>query len=152
MKRRLVLASSLLIPAAALLLRPRQGVAAEHEVQMLSKGPEDQRNWFEPAVVYAEPGDTIHFVPTDKGHNSTAVVVPDGAEAWNGKLSQEVTVTLAVPGLYAYKCTPHFGLGMVGLIVAGDPSVNLEVVKGAKYPGKARAVMAALLKEVEAHA
>jgi pseudoazurin len=152
MKRRLVLASSLLIPVAALLLRPRHAIAAEHEVQMLSKGPDGQRNWFEPAVVHAELGDTIHFVPTDKGHNSTAVVVPDGAEEWQGKLSQEVTVTLEVPGLYAYKCTPHFGLGMVGLIVVGDPSVNLEAVKSAKYPGKARQVMASLLKEVEAHA
>jgi pseudoazurin len=150
MKRRVFIASTMLIPAAGLLMRTRRARAAEHEVQMLSKGPDGQRNWFEPAVVYAEPGDTIHFVPTDKGHNSTALVVPDGAEEWQGKLSKEISVTLDVPGLYAYKCTPHFGLGMVGLIVVGDPSINLEAVKSAKYPGKARQVMAGLLKEVEA--
>jgi pseudoazurin len=150
MHRRFFLGATALIPAAGLLIRSRRVLAAEHEVQMLNQGPAGQRNWFEPAVVFAQPGDTIHFVPTDKGHNSTAVVVPEGAEEWKGKLSQEVSVTLDVPGLYAYKCTPHFGLGMVGLVAVGDPSVNLEAVKGGRYPGKARQVMAELLKEVEA--
>jgi pseudoazurin len=150
MHRRFFLGATALIPAAGLLVRSRRVLAAEHEVQMLNQGPAGQRNWFEPAVVYAQPGDTIRFVPTDKGHNSAAVVVPEGAEEWKGKLSQEVSVALDVPGLYAYKCTPHFGLGMVGLVAVGDPSVNLEAVKGGRYPGKARQVMAELLKEVEA--
>jgi pseudoazurin len=125
MKRRLFLASTILLPAAGLLVRAAPAIAAEHEVQMLNKGPDGQRNCF-------------------------AVVVPDGAEEWQGKLSEELAVTLSVPGLYAYKCTPHFGLGMVGLIVIGDPTINLEAVKTARFPGKARTVMAELLKEVEA--
>jgi pseudoazurin len=127
-------------------------LAAEHEVQMLNQGPDGQRNWFEPAVVRAQPGDTIRFVATDKGHNSAAVVVPDGAEEWKGKLSQDVAVTLDVSGLYSYKCTPHFGLGMVGLVAVGDFSSNLEAVRSARYPGKAREVMAELLKQVQASA
>ena len=52
-----VLAAALIAPAAR---------AAEHEVQMLSKGPQGQVNWFEPPVTHAAPGDTIHFVATDK--------------------------------------------------------------------------------------
>lgn len=125
-------------------------MAAEHEVQMLNKGPDGQRNWFEPPVVYAEPGDTIKFVVVDKGHNSSSVVIPDGAESWKGKLSQETSVTLDVAGLYSYKCTPHFGLGMVGLVVVGDASVNLDAVEGGKYPGRAKKVLADLLKDVKA--
>jgi pseudoazurin len=140
----------MLIPAAGLLVRSRRALAAEHEVQMLNQGPNGQRNWFEPALVVAQPGDTIRFVPTDRGHNSTSVVVPDGAKEWKGKLSEEISVTLDAPGLYAYKCTPHFGLGMVGLIAIGDPSINIAAVKSARWPGKAREVMAGLLKEVEA--
>jgi pseudoazurin len=124
--------------------------AAEHEVQMLSKGPEGQINWFQPPVVHAEPGDTIHFVATDKGHNSASLVVPEGGETWSGKLSQDVSVTLTVPGLYAYKCTPHFGLGMMGLIAVGDPSVNLKAVESARYPGKAKTTLAELLKQLKA--
>ena len=150
MQRRFFLGATMLIPALGLLVRPRRALAAEHEVQMLNEGPEGQRNWFAPAVVFAQPGDTIHFVATDKGHNSAALVVPEGAEEWKGKLSQDISVTLDKPGLYAYKCTPHFGLGMVGLVAVGDPSINLEAVKGARYPGKARQVVADLLKEVEA--
>ena len=149
MHRRFLLGATMLIPAAGLLVRARRVLAAEHEVKMLNEGPEGQRNWFEPAVVYAQPGDIIHFVATDKGHNSAAVVVPEGAEEWKGKLSQDVSVTLDQPGLYSYKCTPHFGLGMVGLVAVGDPSINLEAVKSARYPGKARQVMADLMKEVE---
>lgn len=150
MQRRFLLGATVLIPAVGLLVRSRRVLAAEHEVQMLNEGPEGQRNWFDPAVVYAQPGDTIHFVATDKGHNSAAVVVPDGAEEWKGKLSQDISVTLDVPGLYSYKCTPHFGLGMVGLVAVGDPSINFEAVKSARYPGKARQVMAELLQEVQA--
>jgi pseudoazurin len=134
---------------AALAIAPAAG-AAEHEVQMLSKGPEGQVNWFQPPIVHAEPGDTIHFVATDKGHNSTSLVVPEGGETWSGKLSQDVSVTLTVPGLYAYKCTPHFGLGMMGLIAVGDPSVNLKAVESARYPGKAKTTLAGLLKQLNA--
>jgi pseudoazurin len=152
MQRRFLLGATVLIPAIGLLVRSGRVLAAEHEVKMLNQGREGQRNWFEPAVLHAQPGDTIHFVATDKGHNSAAVVVPDGAEEWKGKLSQDVSVTLDVPGLYSYKCTPHFGLGMVGLIAVGHFTVNLEAVKGARYPGKAREVMTALLKEVQARA
>lgn len=152
MQRRFLLAATVLLPCVGLFVRSRRVFAANHEVKMLNEGPEGQRNWFEPAVVRAQPGDTIRFVATDKGHNSAAVVVPDGAAEWKGKLSQDVSVTLDVPGLYSYKCTPHFGLGMVGLIAVGDFTANLAAVKGARYPGKAREVMAALLKEVQASA
>ena len=152
MQRRLFLGATMLIPAAGLLVRSRRAIAAEHEIQMLNQGLQGQRNWFEPAVVTAQPGDTVRFVPKDKGHNSTSLVVPDGAKEWKGKLSEEISVTLDVPGLYAYKCTPHFGLGMVGLIAVGDPSVNLEAVKSARYPGKAKQVMAELLKQVSGSA
>jgi pseudoazurin len=150
MQRRLFLASTLVIPVVALLARARAARAAEHEVQMLNKGPDGQRNWFEPAILRVEPGDTVKFVPTDKGHNSASVVVPDGAEAWNGKLSQEIDVTLDVPGLYSYKCLPHLGLGMVGLIAVGDPAINIDAVQAGRYPGKAKAIISALLSELKA--
>jgi pseudoazurin len=152
MQRRLFLGATLLISAAGLIVRSRRVLAAEHEVKMMNQGPAGQRNWFEPALVKAQPGDTIHFVAADKGHNSASLVIPDGAEEWKGKLSQDLSVTLDVPGLYAYKCTPHFGLGMVGLIAVGDPSVNLEAVKSARYPGKSRQVMAELLTQLGASA
>jgi pseudoazurin len=149
MHRRLFLGAS-----AGLLLLPtlRWAWAAEHSVEMLNKGPEGQRNWFEPGVLFIEPGDTVQFVATDKGHNSQSLVVPEGGETWKGKLNQEVTATLTVEGLYAYKCLPHFGLGMVGLIAVGDPSVNIAEVESERYPSLAKKVMAELLEQVKAKA
>ena len=47
------------------------------------------------------------------------------------------------------KCVPHYGLGMVALIVVGNPT-NLEQAKTVKQPGKAKAAFADLLAQVEA--
>jgi pseudoazurin len=149
MHRRLFIGAS-----AGLLVLPalRWAWAAEHTVEMLNKGPGGQRNWFEPAVLFIQPGDTVRFVPTDRAHNSESLMVPEGGETWKGKLNQEVTATLTVEGLYAYKCLPHFGLGMVGLIAVGDPSVNIETVENERYPGLAKKVMAGLIEQAKAHA
>jgi plastocyanin len=56
--------------------------AAEIEVKMLNKG-EKGTMVFEPDFVSAAPGDTIRFVPTDKGHNVETIkgMLPEGAEA-----------------------------------------------------------------------
>ena len=124
--------------------------AAEHEVRMLNKGPEGQPMQFDPAFLKIEPGDTVTFVPTDKGHNSESILemIPEGAETWKGKINEEITVTFDVEGIYGYKCMPHFGLGMVGLIQVGDSTENLDSAETAKLPGKAKTRMAELIAQV----
>ncbi len=126
--------------------------AAEYEVQMLNKGPDGQAMVFEPAFLVVEPGDTVTFVPTDKGHNSETIpgMLPEGAEAWKGRINDEVTVTFDVPGLYGYKCTPHYPLGMVGLIQVGDAVPNLADAELVKHPGRAAQRMHELLEQVSA--
>jgi hypothetical protein len=37
------------------------------------------------------------------------------------------------------KCNPHYGLGMLQAVVVGNDMSNLEQVKAASYPGKAKA-------------
>ena len=32
-------------------------------------------------------------------------------------------------GAYLYVCTPHATMGMIGVVVVGDPDVNLAEVK-----------------------
>jgi pseudoazurin len=119
--------------------------AAEVEVKMLNKGAAGPMV-FEPAMVKIAPGDSVHFVATDKGHDvaSIAGMIPDGAQPFEGKISQDLTVTFTVPGVYGYKCKPHYALGMVGVVVVGDP-VNLDAVKDVKQIGKAKKVFADLL-------
>jgi len=119
--------------------------AAEFEIKMLNKGAAGSMV-FEPAIVKIAPGDTVHFVAVDKGHDAVSIegMIPEGAEPFEGKLNEDLTVTLTVPGVYGYKCKPHYGLGMVGVIVVGDP-VNLDAVKAVKQTGKAKKVFEALV-------
>ena len=124
-------------------------LAADHRVEMKNKGSDGKTMVFEPRLVKVEVGDTVTFVATDKGHNSASMKsgVPDGGE-WKGKINEEITVAIEAPGVYMYQCTPHFGMGMIGAIVAGEPD-NLEAVKGLKYPGKAKQVAAEIFAEIE---
>lgn len=130
---------------AALMFGPAQ--AAEFTVNMVNKDAAGHAMQFEPAFLKVAPGDVVHFVAVDKGHDTESLLVPDGADGWKGKLSQNVDVTLTVPGLYAYKCAPHVGLGMVGLIEVGDAPTNVDAVKALKLPNKATARMGELLAE-----
>ena len=52
-------------------------------------------------------------------------------------------VTLTAPGAYGVKCTPHYGMGMVALVVVGEPA-NLAEAQAVKHPGKAKGVFADL--------
>jgi pseudoazurin len=135
--------------AAAIALFALAGAASaeEHVVQMLNKG-EKGSMVFQPAYVKAAPGDTIKFVPTDKSHNAETVkgMLPDGAEAFKGKANTEITVTLTKEGVYGVKCAPHYGMGMVALIVVGNP-VNLDAAEAVKQTGKAKTVFAELFGE-----
>ena len=120
-------------------------VAAEHEILMLNKG-EKGAMVFEPDFVQAEPGDTITFIVTDKGHNAESIkgMLPEGADGFKGKINEEVSITVTEDGLYGIKCAPHYGMGMVALIAVGDPS-NIEEALAVKHPGKAKKVFAELL-------
>ena len=114
--------------------------AEVHEVKMLNKGADGERNVFEPAVIQIQPGDTVKFIPTDKGHNSQAIeeMLPEGGTEWKGKLNKEIEVTFDAEGTFGYQCQPHYATGMVGLVLVGDASVNFEEAKAAKHRGKAK--------------
>lgn len=142
----------LLYATAALTLFAFMGGAnaAEHVVTMLNKG-EKGAMVFQPDFVQAAPGDTVKFVPTDKSHNAETIkgMIPEGAEGFKGKVNEEITVTLDKEGIYGVKCTPHYGMGMVALIVVGQP-VNADAAKAVKQTGKAKAAFAELFGQVVA--
>jgi hypothetical protein len=59
-------------------------------------------------------------------------------------------VTLTQEGVYGYKCLPHYGLGMVGLIVVGDVNVNLTTAQAVKHRGrKLKKVFKVLFGQIE---
>lgn len=113
--------------------------AETFEVQMLNKGADGERMVFEPAFIQAQPGDTIKFIAADKGHNAevNAGMLPDGAEAFKGKINEEIEVTLDAEGVYGVICKPHFAMGMVMTIAVGDAEVPDDFFKG-RVPPKAK--------------
>lgn len=124
--------------------------AAEIKIEMLNKG-EKGAMVFQPDYVVAQPGDTITFVPTDKSHDAQSIkdMIPEGATPFKGKMSEAVSFTVDKEGVYGVKCAPHYGMGMVALIVVGNPG-NLEQAKTIKHPGKAKKAFEALLAQVPA--
>lgn len=129
-------------------------IAEDHQVQMLNKDAEGRVMQFEPAFLKIAPGDTVTFLATDKGHNSESIptLMPEGAEPWKGKINEEITVAFDVEGFYAYKCQPHLGLGMVGLIQVGDAPAALDEAEVAKLPQRAEDRLLELIAEAGASA
>lgn len=111
--------------------------AATVEVRMLSHAPSGGRG-FDPAIVHIHAGDTVHFVAADPGHNvqSIAGMEPEGAAPFSGPMGHDLSVTFSKPGLYGYKCLPHYWMGMVGLVVVDKP-VNEQAAKAVSQPGAA---------------
>ena len=138
------------IAAAALVALPSAArAAATFEVHMKNTG-EGGAMVFEPMLTKIAAGDTVKFIPTDKGHNAESIkdILPEGAELFKGKINEEISVTFTVPGVYGIKCTPHFAMGMVALVVVDDPAVNLEDAKTARLPGKAKERLEPLFAEL----
>lgn len=121
--------------------------AKDIQVKMLNKGARGAMV-FEPALVKVAPGDTVTFVATDKGHNAEIIsgMIPAGAAPFKGKMNQNLTVKFTKPGVYGYKCLPHYGMGMVGAVIVGDPAANAAQAKAVNHPGKAKQVFASIIK------
>ena len=135
-----------LVAGLALGIVATPGFAAEFEIRMLNKG-EKGVMVFEPDFVRAQPGDTINFVSVDPGHNAETIkgMVPEGAETFRSKVSKDFSVTLTEEGIYGVKCTPHYGMGMVALVVVGEPG-NAAAAAKVKHPGKAKKHFAELFE------
>lgn len=137
---------TILLAAAALAVAILPATAADYQVKMLNKGAKGMMV-FEPDVMKVQPGDTVTFVATDAGHDAMSVpgMLPDGAQPFEGQIGKDLKVTFTQPGVYGVKCKPHYVMGMVGVVVVGDPAPNLEAAKAAKNPGKAGKVFTELL-------
>lgn len=129
---------TLLVATALAILANGAAHAAEHTVKMMNKG-ESGTMVFEPAAIAAVPGDTIHFIPTDKSHNVEGIkgLLPQGVKPFKSKVNEEYVLTVTEPGFYGVKCSPHYSMGMVALIKVGDGSTNLDAAKAVKLPKKA---------------
>ncbi len=101
-------------------------MAADHTVEMLSSS-NGEMMVFKPAVLKIAPGDTVTWKATNPGHNTASIseMTPDASLSWNGNINEELKITFNKEGVYGYKCTPHYILGMVGIIAVGNDLTNL---------------------------
>ena len=77
------------------------------------------------------------------------IVYPDGFDIpKKSKNGKEVSVTFEVPGVYYYWCTPHKGMGMIGLVVVGDDTSNKDEIAKAKALGKSKKKLKKLLEDL----
>ena len=124
-----------LIAAATLAIATTLPAAADEvAVKMLNSGPGGMMV-FDPALVRLKPGDSIKFLPTDKGHNVETIkgMASDGAEYVKTTVGQEAVVKFDKEGVYGFKCAPHYMMGMVALVVVGDKRDNLEAAKSVQH-------------------
>ena len=130
---------SLISTAAITLALSAPAFAEMFEVQMLNRG-EEGTMVFEPSNIRIAAGDTVKFIATDRGHNAESVdgMMPEGAEAFVGKVNEEIEVTFDVDGYYGVMCKPHFAMGMVMVIAVGDAEAPQDGFLEGRLPRNAK--------------
>ena len=124
-----------------------------HIIEMRNANPDNptEANVFTPPILQIDVGDSVLFKVIDRGHNSATKrgMIPDGAEPWNGGMDEEIEITFAVEGTYGYICLPHYQMGMVGLVLVGDYTVNLEDAKKVRQRGAAAKAFKVLFEKLQ---
>jgi len=133
----------------SLFLLSSNSMAADVTIEMLNKlGKESMV--YSKKVVKVDIGDTVYWKSTNPGHNVEFIKggVPEGVEKFKTKFSKDAQYTFKVPGIYAYWCTPHKSMGMIGFIVVGNDKSNLEAIKKIKYYSKSKKIAPELINSL----
>ena len=124
--------------------------AAETTVEMLNK-LDKETMVFSEKIVRIETGDTVVWKATDPGHNVEFVMkggVPEGVEKFKSKFNKDTEYKFSIPGIYAYWCTPHKNMGMIGFVVVGNDKSNLEEIKKIRFAAKSKKIAPDLINSL----
>lgn len=124
-------------------------MAADVTIEMLNKQGKESMVYSQ-KIVNVNVGDTVFWKATTKGHNVQFMKggVPDGVEKFKSKMNKDTEYTFTVPGIYAYWCTPHKSMGMIGFVVVGGDKSNLEAIKSLKFFGKSKKIAPDLISKL----
>ena len=124
-------------------------IAADTTIEMLNKLDKEYMVFSE-KLVYIDSGDTVFWKATDKGHNVEFVkgAVPTGVKAFKSKLNVDTEYKFGIPGIYAYWCTPHKTMGMIGFVVVGNDLSNFNEVAKKKFLGKSKKIAKTILEQI----
>ena len=124
-------------------------MAADETVEMLNKlGKENMV--YSKKIVKINLGDTVFWKSTKPGHNVEFIKggVPEGVEKFRSSLSKDTQYKFEIPGIYAYWCTPHKGMGMIGFVVVNNDKSNIDSIKKIKYMGKSKKIALELINSL----
>jgi len=131
----------ILITTFILLFFTSSSFAADVTIDMLNKlGKESMV--YSKKIVRVNVGDTVTWLAKSKGHNVEFIKggVPAGVDKFKSKFNKDVSYKFTIPGIYAYWCTPHKSMGMIGFVVVGDNKSNLNDIKKIKYVAKSKKI------------
>ena len=138
-----------LVVAFGFVMISNHAKADDMTIDMLNKRDDGAKMVYSTDVAEINAGDTITWLPTSKGHNVHFIAGPEGWELpKKSKNNKEVAITFDVPGVYLYQCTPHKAMGMIGLVVVGGNTDNLDSIKKAKVLGKSKKKLKKILGDV----
>ena len=123
--------------------------AGEVEVQMLNK-LNNEYMVYSKKIVKIDVGDTVFWKATDASHNVEFIkgAVPEGVQSFKSKLSKDVSYEFKIPGIYAYWCTPHKSMGMIGFVIVGNDLSNMDSITKLKYIGKSKKIAKELISQI----
>ena len=123
--------------------------AADETIEMLNKQGKETMVYSK-KVVKVNVGDTVFWKATDKGHNVEFIKggVPNGVDKFKTKFNKDAEYTFTIPGIYAYWCTPHRSMGMIGFVVVGDDKSNLEAIKKIRFTAKSKKIAPDLINSL----
>lgn len=118
-------------------------------IKMLNKLGKERMVYSE-KIVRINVGDEIFWESTDKGHNVEFIKggVPEGVELFKSKIDEDVTYKFTIPGIYAYWCSPHKSLGMIGFVVVDGDKSNLEKIKQLRFFGQSKELAKKLIDQL----
>ena len=141
----------IILAAVMLALGSSNALAADATIEMLNKKGKE-RMLFSEKIVRINVGDTVFWKAKSKGHNVEFIKkngIPKGVEKFKSRLSKDAQYTFEIPGIYAYWCTPHKAMGMIGFVVVGNDKSNIETIKKVKFRGKSKKRALLLINEIE---
>ena len=139
----------IILTFVACLLFSSFAIAADQTVEMLNRLNKESMV-FEPKIVRVNVGDTVLWKATDKGHNVEFIKkgVPEGVGKFKSKYNKDAEYKFTTPGIYAYWCTPHKNMGMIGFIVVGEDKSNLEQIKKLRFSAKSKKIAPDLINSL----
>ena len=126
-----------------------QSFAADETIEMLNKSGKESMVYSK-KIVRINVGDTVMWKATDKGHNVEFIKggVPEGVEKFKSKFNKDTEYKFSIPGIYAYWCTPHKNMGMIGFVVVGNDKSNLEEIKKIRFAAKSKKIAPDLINSL----